>query len=86
MDPVYKALAWSFRALNAGTYPHVDERGAAFDPDSVRAKLAGTPIAGSWRFLNFQHRGNLEMAANELELAHWQANEPCCRCKATKDT
>ena len=42
---------WSWVAMLAGIYPYKDHEGREFDPESYRARLAGTPIAGGWRFV-----------------------------------
>ena len=84
MEPILKAINWSITALNSGVHPDVDENGHKLD--GKRAELAGTNIAGGWRFLNFQHRGDLEMNANELRLNHWSSNSPCFRCPCSRDT
>jgi hypothetical protein len=41
---------WSWQAMLSGVYPSVDHFGEPWDPTSRRAKLAGTTIAGGWKF------------------------------------
>jgi hypothetical protein len=80
-----EVLNWSMACLNSGKYPTTDHQGNPWAPDSVRSRLANQSIAGSWKFCNWQHRGDLDMVCNELQMAHWSCTNPCGRCPCTKD-
>ena len=85
-DGFWPAWNWSMSALASGKYPSHDHDQNAFPSDSPRGILAGQDIAGGMKFLNFQHRGDLDMACNDLGLSHWSCVEsPCgrCPCNAT---
>ena len=84
LEPMLKVYNWSMSALNSGKYPSTDHMGHAWADDDPRAKLAGSCIAGGWKFCNWQHRGDLDMAANELRLAHWSCHNTCARCPCLK--
>ena len=83
LDPYYDEFNWSMKALNDGTHPWEDSDGEKC-VKGRRAELAGTPIAGGWRFLNFQQRGDLDMFSNELGLSHWSQTMPCFKCPANR--
>ena len=55
MQPLLKKWNWSLEALGSGYHPRQDEHGHVFTTGR-RALLAGTQIAGGWRFADYQHR------------------------------
>ena len=86
LELMLAVLNWSLAALCEGAYPATDLLGRAWEDvgDVHRASRGGSPIAGDWKFCHWQHRGDLDMAANELQLAHWASNLPCFRCQCRR--
>lgn len=69
-EVVFEVIAWSFRALLAGTYPAVDHRGNPFPPGSWRAEQAGKAL--TCRGACISMRGDWAWHKQSLGLQGWQ--------------
>eukprot|EP00959_Pyramimonas_sp_CCMP1952_P109428 2288702-Pyramimonas_sp.AAC.1 len=89
LDQIYEVLVWSLEWLAIGEYPPVDHRGRQFNAEYEpgRAALAGKPLAGGYRGVWSEMRGDWKYLQESLKLArHYNTNECCHLCKAHKRT
>jgi hypothetical protein len=83
---IWKWLLWSFEACLAGVHPLADPWGEAWEENSQRALLAGTPIiqGGRWRAVLFTILGDMKELQETFGLAHQAATHPCHLCNCNK--
>ena len=82
-DPLMAVLAWSFGILLNGTMPSTDHCGNPLT--GKRAKLAGSGVAGSFRFLFVQLVGDWQFSVETLQLdSNYSRDALCFLCGATK--
>jgi len=83
-NELFRILAWSFRALLAGTHPHVDHNNKPFPPGSKRAKRAGTKLKVFGCCL--AKNGDWDWLKQALGLCGWKGERfnrnICFRCPA----
>ena len=83
MDDAFEIVAWSFRQLVIGRYPHKDHRGKYFPPSSWRGKKAGTEMFCKGACLG--NTGDWAWLKQVVGLRGWNdgKNRCCCWwCKA----
>jgi len=84
-DAVFVVIAWMFRALVAGTYPHVNHEGDAF-PSGPRKDKAGSPLRV--RAACIRLFGDWSWNKQAFGLQGWRAEGPdqrvCWCCGANK--
>ncbi len=85
MAHFWSHIAHGFRALFDGVHPVADVRGLPWPRGSPQAELAGRPICdGRFRAVVWNIVADLEYAANELRLPHWNNVRPCWLCRAER--
>lgn len=82
LDEVFSVLAWSFAAMLDGFYPPVDHKGNPWC-DGTRANLAGKPLAGGFRGVWAESRGDWDWQVKCYRLRGWSSTSCCHLCDAT---
>ena len=88
MPALYRVLVWSLNALASGLFPTHDHEGRKFDEGyyPLRAKVAGTPLAGGFRGVFSELRGDWKYQVESLCLTRSYLSLECCHlCKAHKN-
>ena len=82
--PLIKACIWSFKALETGKFPYVDEHGHGFT--GTRAKQAGKPICGGFKFIVQFFTNDWAYNVKAFHLPwHMNKEEICHLCCAARD-
>lgn len=85
LAPLWRMLAWSFRALASGVHPGTGPDGEPLR--GARAALAGTPICGGASCALVELRGDWSWHKQCFAMkAYWGAKQVCHRCQATVAT
>ena len=86
-DCMYEAFVWSLQCAANGFYPSHDHTGRAFSATyhPERYQKSGEPIAGDYRFLFSETRGDMPW---QIQTFHWvgfsHAVQCCHLCRASK--
>lgn len=76
-------MAWSFKAMLAGTWPDRDWNDKLYHPDSELGSKANQPLAGQFYGCLIAIKGDLEFYNQSLGLPRWSVNKgPCLFCNA----
>ena len=85
LEPLLKALRWSFECMAAGKHPAQDHTGKDFPPRLRRAQQANEPIAGPYRLFYVQTVGDWKWLKEEFRMQqHYNATECCFKCRGRK--
>jgi hypothetical protein len=66
-EELYAVLVWSFHCLLRGTWPASDHTGKPFDKSTFRGLMAGRPLAGPYRCLFAEYRGDWEWVVDTFQ-------------------
>lgn len=86
LQPIFFAVKYSLECMLQGTFPHTDEYGRAFAPNSWRAKVAGQPLLPlQWCFAFTGFVSDWKFLKEAFMLPQHYGKPHCChRCMATK--
>ena len=85
-DEMWRAYINCLNAAYDGVHPPTDHRGRAWAPGSTQEVLAGSPLCGGRvRIVVFAIAGDLEYLSVELGFPHFNSNNPCWFCPASRD-
>ena len=77
---------YSFEAMLDGNYPAYDPWGKPWPPNSYRARFAGQPLCGGFKFLVCELVGDTKWLREAFHFPHWYGTRLCCHlCCASRD-
>ena len=79
MTNIWKTVIWSLKAAYSGYCPTED-----VDGNPIIGEQAGKPLAGGLRFVLWSIKADLDHWANAYGLSHYNSNEPCEFCPASR--
>lgn len=84
---IWRILLWSFHWAYMGVWPPVDWNFKPWPPGSAEGQLgqSKTPLAGGWRLVLYNIKGDLDFFANHFHLRHYNANQMCDFCPAHRN-
>jgi len=84
--PLWKWLAWSFKALLDGRHPEVDPDNNPLEKGSPFYLAKGQPLTGTgFRGAIWSIQGDHDFFSNVLGLPHWKNLRPCWECDCRND-
>ncbi len=85
MNEVLQVFAWSLAACADGKFPATDYLGRPWPARSSQAKVAGTLLAGGFKGIVVDFRGDWSWHKELWDCRAWSGLEICHACRATLD-